>query len=293
MRTLVLLAAIALSAFALGATPTGPHTTTVYYVPELISTAGIVQVSPHFTTVLRFPGRIEDYYLGDEPLLKIKAQDNVFVIWPLQRSGRTDLHVLVNGKSLEFVIEVVAEGQPREYVIKEHLPYQRPTPQSVARTLASAVSRPSPLPAKESAPAASSSSVPERKVAEAPDGGQVTFANAKVEGNARLVAPGQIAAFLSLTNTGVSNLRMDPDSLEVRQEGRLLEHFLIRTPPEDTIPPTRALTMTVQAMDAKAGPVDVRFRVRDEGSGVSYQVTLEFWPTDKLDPARKITVSAL
>lgn len=299
MRTLVFLVAIGLGTFASAAAPTGPQTTTVYYAPELVSTAGIVKVSPHFTTVLRFPGRIEDYYLGDEPLLKIKAQDNVFVIWPLQRAGRTDLHVLVNGQSLEFIVEVVPEGQPREYIIKEHLPYRKPATSPLQPAMRSSTwVAPSPTsattaPAQPAPESAANATLPPRKVAEASKGGQVAFAGARVEGNARLIAPGQIAAFLSVTNTGVANLVLDPKSLEVRQNGKLLEYFLIRTPPEDVVPPTRALTMTVQVMDAQAGAVDVLFNVRDEGSGVTYRVVLEFWPTDKLGPARKITVSAL
>ena len=298
MRTLVFLVAIGLGAFASAAAPTGPQTTTVYYAPELVSTAGIVEVSPHFTTVLRFPGRIEDYYLGEETLLKIKVQDNVFVIWPLQRAGRTDLHVLVNGQSLEFIVEVVPEGQPREYIIKEHLPYRRRATSPLQPAARNTWSTPSPppattAPAQPSPESTTNDALPPRKVAEASKGGQVAFAGARVEGNARLIAPGQIAAFLSVTNTGVANLVLDPESLEVRQNGKLLEHFLIRTPPEDVVPPTRALTMTVQVMDAQAGAVDVVFNVRDEGSGVTYSVVLEFWPTDKLGPARKITVSAL
>jgi len=296
MRTLIFLVAIGLNALAQAAAPTGPRTTTVYYAPELTSTAGIIEVSPHFTTVLRFPGRIEDYYLGDEPLLKIKAQDNVFVIWPLQRAGRTDLHVLVNGQSLEFIVEVVAEGQPREYIIKEHLPYRRPTAPVSVSTPAQPRSLPAPSYAASAKPAATAPEAPQiavRKVAEANEGGQIAFAGAKVEGSARLVAPGQVAAFLSIANTGVANLVIDPGELEVRQNGNLLEYLLIRTPPEDVVPPTRALTMTVQIMDAKAGPLEVFFNVRDEGSGVIYRVALEFWPTDKLSPARKITVGAL
>jgi len=291
MKRVLIAATLFTALVAFATTPTGPRTTVVYYAPDLRTQAAEIVLSPRFTTIIRTWDAVEDLYYGDQNLFDLKRRDDLLVLWPKARSGTTDLVVFVAGETLKFVVRIDdKERQPREYVVKEQLPYfyrsngvkQTQSPASLKTTREVAKPKLPTTPATQRR-------LPVRTKIKRP--GAVEFAGVSLEATAKLVAPSEASVVVALTNNGLSPVRIDPSKVEVRQDGGMLEYLLIRTPPAVEVPPHRGETLTFQVKGLKASPFTVGFEVFSVKDGLPYWVELEAFPTESLSPVKRISVS--
>lgn len=239
-----------------------------YFADDLVRIPGLVQVSPGFTTVIDFWDTVTTLASAQAQLLRVESAGPRILLSATQPAGRTDLVVVVGGRTLLFTLVIGPGTGPRRYVIE--LTRARPAtpgtgvmpPATVAPVRPPvAAPQPAPAPRPPTAPAQPAQQPPE---AEAVNPEHIRFTTtAQVPSDAR----GSVTIFFTLENRGERALAADPGRLMIVQGEDRLNYSLTRSPLRTLINPGEAQSGLITLEQVRAGEVRFEWRLIEIGTG--------------------------